>query len=79
MLRYYFDVIDGDGSCLDEEGSEWPDAEAARAHAIKGIRSLLCSTLTDGLLCLDGHIRVRSQHGSMPFDVSFGEAVAISN
>lgn len=34
MPRYFFDIKDGQ-EFLDEDGSEWPDLEAARIEAVR--------------------------------------------
>jgi hypothetical protein len=33
--RFFFDINDHDLSHQDEEGSEWPSRDAARAHAMR--------------------------------------------
>ncbi len=35
MPHYFFDINDHDLSHRDHEGSEWPDRDAARAHAMR--------------------------------------------
>jgi hypothetical protein len=45
--RYFFHVFN-DETSLDEEGIELPDLETARAHAIKGARSLMSDSLKRG-------------------------------
>ena len=78
MCQYYFDIIDCDGQCVDEEGSEWPDIEAARMSAIKGIRSLLSTAVLAGSLNLSGLIRVRDQNGACLLEVPFEDALVVS-
>lgn len=35
MPRYFFDINDHDLSHRDDEGSQWPSRDAARAHAMR--------------------------------------------
>lgn len=35
MPHYFFDINDHDLSHRDDEGSEWPSRDAARAHAMR--------------------------------------------
>ncbi|MGX7707575.1 DUF6894 family protein [Methylobacterium sp. Gmos1] len=35
MPHYFFDINDHDLSHRDDEGSEWPNRDAARAHAMR--------------------------------------------
>jgi hypothetical protein len=54
VARYYFHVRNGSGFIRDEEGRELADEAAASAEAFKGIRSIISSEATAGLLDLTG-------------------------
>lgn len=75
-MRFYFDIIDDASECLDDEGMELADLDAARRYAIDGVRSLLSADVRAGSLSFDGAVRVRE--GDRPvLVVPFGEAVVI--
>lgn len=78
MARYYFNVINGDGVANDEEGDELPDLDAARDHAIVGIRSILSEELRlRGLIDLKGRIEVAGMEGTVSLVVPYREAVKV--
>lgn len=77
MPRYFFDVSEAQSSYADEEGTELPDLAAARAAAIKGIRSILCSEVMRGAISLRGLISIRLESGAVLEKVPFGAAVRI--
>ncbi|HEX8669028.1 MAG TPA: hypothetical protein VF727_11735 [Allosphingosinicella sp.] len=77
MPRFYFHVCNGDGFTPDEEGSELPDAETARAEAVRSARSLMSDELRDGFLNLSSFIEVEAE-GEHLFTVTFEEAVKIA-
>ena len=75
MLRYHFNIHNGAGFTSDEEGLEFGDAEAARAEALKGARSLIAAEVLEGRLDLRGRIEVTGDDGSLLFTLLFAEAV----
>lgn len=77
MRCFYFDVVDREGECIDEDGLELPDLGSAQAQAIDGIRSILSSDVRDGSICLSGHVRVRDEAGDTVLTIPFSEAVAL--
>ncbi len=77
MCCFYFDVLDCEGECVDEEGVDLPDLSSARSQAIDGIRSMLSSSARAGSICLSGHVRVRDGDGRTVLNIRFREAVAI--
>ncbi len=77
MCCFYFDVLDGEGECIDEDGLELPDLGSAQAEAIDGIRSILSSNVRYGSICLNGHVRVRDEFGHTVLTVPFSQAVAL--
>jgi hypothetical protein len=76
MPRFYFHVFN-DETALDDEGTELPDLEAARTHAVEGARSLMSDTLRKGRIDLSHHIAIQNQQGELLLDVRFGDAIAI--
>jgi hypothetical protein len=76
MPRYFFHVFN-DETCIDYEGQELPDLEAARQCARSEARILMCETLKKGEIVLSHHIAVEDDHGTSVFDVKFGDVVQI--
>jgi hypothetical protein len=76
--RYHFDVQDGSGLILDEEGRELPNLEVARREAIKGIRSLISADVTKGTIDLTGQLTLRDATGRTVIVLRFEEAVSIT-
>ena len=77
MPLYYFNIYNDDMT-LDEEGVVLADEHAARAYAVKAVRSLAAETALHGHLV--GHHRVEYvDTGQNPLgEVRFDEAVEIS-
>lgn len=48
MPRYFFDTDDGDFRCVDDEGAELPDMEAARLAALDELPDMARHKLPDG-------------------------------
>ncbi len=77
MPLYRFDIHNGNGLTPDEEGRDLPDAAAARAEALAGIRSILAEDVLQGRLDLRGRIEVRDERDGLLFSVTFAEALRI--
>jgi len=78
MRRYFFHLCEQERSAIDHEGTDLPNDESARAHAIAGIRSILAEDLRDGgTINLMGTIDVLTTDGVVRFVVEFGDAVTI--
>jgi hypothetical protein len=77
MPLYRFNIHNGNGMTEDEEGRELPGPEAARAEALKGIRSLLADDVLQGHLDLRGRIEVRDEQGGFLFAIGFADALRI--
>lgn len=77
MPMYYFNVYNDD-TTLDEEGAELADEHAARAYAVKAVRSLAADTVRQGHLV--GHHRVEfvDKDQNPVGEVRFDEAVEIT-
>lgn len=76
MPLYYFNVYNDD-TTLDDQGAELADEHAARAYAVKAVRSLAAETVRHGHLV--GHHRIEFvDAGQNPLgEVRFDEAVDI--
>jgi|GEM_PF-563880 len=77
MRRFHFHVRNGDGLHRDETGVDLPDAEAARAEAVEGARSIMADEVRLGRLDLTGCIEVADGAGEPVLTVSFAQAVAV--
>ena len=78
MPRYHFDVQNGTGLVLDEEGRELANLGIARREAIKGIRSLISAEVQKGTLDLTGQLTLRDANGRTVILLRFDEAVSIT-
>ena len=78
MPRYHFDVQNGAGHVVDEEGRELANLAVARKEAIKGIRSLISAEVEKGSLDLTGQMTVRAATGRTLILLRFDEAVSIT-
>jgi hypothetical protein len=74
---FHLNVFDSAGDALDEEGQELADLEAAHAEAIRGIRSLLGSELSEGRMDLAGRIEIADDDGRLLQTIAFRDAVKI--
>ena len=78
MPRYHFDLHDGVGLVIDEEGRELPDLAAVRREAVKGIRSVVSAEIRRGSLDLTGRLVVRDGSGAEVLAMTFAEALSIT-
>jgi hypothetical protein len=70
-------VCNGNGFVEDEEGTDLPDIETARARAIQSARAIMADDLRGGELDLSSFIEVEDEGGELLFSLSFSEAVAL--
>jgi hypothetical protein len=77
MPRYFFHLYN-DLVALDEEGAELPDLEAARTHAIRNIRELMCEELLKGHLNFGHRIEVADDRWERVLTVPYSEAVTVT-
>jgi hypothetical protein len=77
MPRYRFNIHNGIGFVEDEEGRELPDLAAARAEAVKGIRSILAEDVAEGRVDLRGRIEVLDEADAPVLTIAFGDAVRV--
>ncbi|PSJ37354.1 DUF6894 family protein [Allosphingosinicella deserti] len=74
MPRYYFHIRNGSGFIRDEEGRELPDEAVARDEALKGIRSIISSEASGGLLDLTGELDIADAQDEVIETLRFDEA-----
>jgi hypothetical protein len=74
--RYFFHVYD-DIVVTDDEGMELPDADAARAAAVAGIREMMCEQVKKGRIVLHHRIEVEDAAGAPVLSLTFGDVVAV--
>jgi hypothetical protein len=75
--RFYFNLHD-DLDVLDDEGTELPNLDAARAHALHSARVTFAETAKDeGRVTLHHHIDIMDEHGVVLDAVQFGDAVRV--
>lgn len=78
MPRFFFHVYDDDVA-YDDEGRDFPDAEAAKREAIKGACELMCEQLRKGSLALNHRVVVEDEAGNPVATMRFGELVNIES
>jgi hypothetical protein len=61
----------------DEEGRDLPDLAAARAEAVRSIRSLLADEIRRGRIDLRGRLEVAGSDGEILDSIAFGQAVDV--
>ncbi|HZF96376.1 MAG TPA: Crp/Fnr family transcriptional regulator [Allosphingosinicella sp.] len=76
MPRYFFNIRNGNGLTEDEEGRDFPDVRAARAEALKGVRSIVAEEVKEGRLDLAGRVEITDESGASIEDIPFGDALA---
>ena len=73
MARYFFHIRN-DVETEDEEGTEFPDVEAARLYAVQSARSLISADIQQGHLDLGHRIIVTDELGEEVLVLTFGDA-----
>ena len=77
MPRFHFHVHDHSGITQDADGLELPDLDAARAEAIKGVRSILSYEVRQGLIDLTGRIDVAAPDGRVLLSIAVADIVQL--
>jgi hypothetical protein len=76
MPLYFFHIKEGDEVLHDEEGSDYPDLQAARGEAIEGIRQIVGDAVMSGSpLGLDREMHVADDAGDTLLKLMFREVV----
>jgi hypothetical protein len=79
MPLFYLHVCNGNGFIEDEEGTELPDAAAAREAAIHGARDIMREDIRRGELDPASFIEVEDSEHKHLFTLQFSEAVRIKD
>ena len=77
MPRYHFNIRNGYGFTLDEEGLDLSSENDARVQALRGARSLISAEVMEGRLDLDGQIEVTDEQNDAVMTVRFSDAVRV--
>lgn len=77
MPHYYFDLYNGHGPVIDEEGSDLADQAAARAMALDSIRSMVSEDVGRGIIDLTGRIEVKDKDHTLLLSVTYLEAFQV--
>jgi hypothetical protein len=75
--RFHLHVRDASGFARDDEGHEYPSAEAARLAAVAGARSMLGHELVQGALDLRGWIDLEDATGTVIERLFFRDLVEV--
>jgi len=73
LFRFH---IYNDIETIDHEGKQFPDLSAARRHAIRGARDLMCAGVRKGEINLGDWIEVEDENSSMTV-IRFGDALNV--
>ena len=77
VARFYFH-LHNDMNVADNEGTELPDLEAARLHAVRLVRVTFAETAKDeGRVALHHRIDIENEAGEVLDAVRFGDAVRV--
>jgi hypothetical protein len=76
MPRYFFNLYN-DVTSMDDEGEEFPDLVAARAHGVSAARVMAAESVRNGKINMRHHIDVVDKSGNILERVRFGDAVSI--
>ena len=77
MPMFYLHVCNGEGFAEDDEGSELPDLQAARARAITGLRDIMSSEMKQGLVNMASFIEIEDENHRLLATVEAQEAVTL--
>jgi hypothetical protein len=74
MPIFLFHVFNSVGTARDDEGSDLPDLNAAKDHALDSIRSIIAEEARTGRIDLNGHIEIADPAGETLGRVAYREA-----
>ncbi len=74
MPRFFFNVCNGHGDTIDEEGLELENQSAARRIAIDSIRSMVAEDARQGLIDLNARIEVKDDGDNALLIIAYREA-----
>ena len=78
MPRFFFHLYN-DMVVMDEEGRELPDAETARAVAVKEARQMMMEAVLKGDVVLSHRIVIEDESGSIIASVAYRDAVDVKD
>jgi hypothetical protein len=76
MPRYFLHIHDG-FLAIDHEGVELPDADAARYHAVKGLRDIIATQVLAGKVPRYEYIVIADESGEDVGKITFDDAIEI--
>lgn len=71
MPRYYFHIVDGQGTIWDEEGSDLPDLESVRVEALNSAHELVGEAIKQREPFADRTLRVCDADGKIVLELAF--------
>ena len=76
MPRFYFNVITDHGRILDDEGTELPTLDEARAEALEDARELMSGAILEGRDISGRRVEICSESGETLMIVPFAAAIS---
>jgi uncharacterized protein DUF6894 len=76
MPRYFFNIVDPDGTIPDTEGSELPDIDAVREEALASAREMIAETIKNGGKVDGRSFRIEDITGAVDLTLAFKDAVS---
>lgn len=73
--RFYFNIVAGDGTREDLEGSELPSLEHARTEAIEDVRGLMSNAILLGQDISSRRIEICNEEGNLLLTLLFTDAI----
>jgi hypothetical protein len=77
MPIYFLHVFNRTGDARDEEGLDLPDLEAARAAAVRGIRSILSDEVVHGAIDFEGRVDIADEADQVLACIPYRDAVEV--
>ena len=79
VALYYFHLSDGHQALIDPEGREVADFSMISDLALKEARAMISQDALGGRIMLNQYIEVRDESGKLVHQLSFRDAVKITN
>lgn len=77
MPHFYFHLSDGAEFVEDDEGAQFPDADAARRYAISNLRQVAAADVAGGHVNTELLIEIANDLGCLVGSVRFDDAVRL--
>lgn len=78
MPRFFFDFMDADNPYRDDQGTDLPDVETAKAEASRVLAEILRDKVRDGS-CREIAVKVRSEAGEQLLKATFKLQIGIES